>query len=70
MVASAIFPDFGAFHRVVSGTFVRVRVAMALSGLAAWEAAIEDSYGEIQQSIGMAHTAEELVRSSIFPNDE
>ena len=33
---------------------------MALSGMAAWEASTNSSYGEVQQSIGMAHTAEEL----------
>ena len=32
-----------------------------LTGLAAWEAAMAQSYGGIQQSIGMAYTAEELV---------
>ena len=32
-----------------------------LTGLAAWEAAMAKSYGGIQQSVGMAYTAEELV---------
>ena len=32
-----------------------------LTGLAAWEAAMAQSYGGIQQSVGMAYTAEELV---------